>query len=50
MATQQRGRKLSFLIGGALYLIGACLQCSAYKLSQLYIGRLILGGGVGFVN
>ena len=36
------------VISGALYTIGCILLAAAYHISMLYIGRVLLGFGVGF--
>ncbi|KAJ4973299.1 hypothetical protein NE237_006473 [Protea cynaroides] len=44
------GRKISMMIGGAVFLAGSILNGAATNLAMLIIGRLLLGVGVGFGN
>lgn len=46
--TQRKGRKVSMIISGAMYMIGTILLVAAEHISMLYIGRVLLGIGVGF--
>lgn len=48
--TKFYGRKLSILIGGLSFLVGAILNGAAENLTMLILGRLMLGVGVGFGN
>ncbi|KAF6138359.1 hypothetical protein GIB67_040325 [Kingdonia uniflora] len=48
--TRKFGRKISMLIGGAVFLVGAALNAVAQNVAMLIIGRLLLGVGVGFAN
>ncbi|OAY74667.1 sugar carrier protein C-like [Ananas comosus] len=48
--TRKSGRRISMLIGGANFLIGAALNGAAVNLAMLIIGRILLGFGVGFAN
>lgn len=41
------GRKISMLVSGCLFLLGAGLQAGAHSLTQLIVGRCVLGLGVG---
>ena len=41
------GRKRMILMGSAIMVIGAILQCSAFQLGQLVAGRIITGIGNG---
>ncbi|KAK9082189.1 hypothetical protein Syun_031638 [Stephania yunnanensis] len=43
------GRKLSIIIGAVIFLLGAAFNAAAIHVAMLYIGRLLLGLGVGFV-
>ena len=46
--TTKRGRKLSMIIAGACYMTGCVILTAAEHLSMLYVGRVMLGCGVGF--
>jgi sugar porter (SP) family MFS transporter len=46
--TTKMGRKVSMVISGACYMVGTILLVAAEHISMLYIGRVILGIGVGF--
>lgn len=46
--TSKKGRKKSMIIAGASYMIGCILLAAAEHIAMLYIGRVILGIGVGF--
>ncbi|PSC76169.1 H(+) hexose cotransporter 2 [Micractinium conductrix] len=46
-AARMFGRKVSMLSSGSLFLVGAGLQAGAHSLTQLVIGRCVLGFGVG---
>eukprot|EP00208_Stichococcus_sp_RCC1054_P006464 CAMPEP_0206148778 /NCGR_PEP_ID=MMETSP1473-20131121/37430_1 /ASSEMBLY_ACC=CAM_ASM_001109 /TAXON_ID=1461547 /ORGANISM="Stichococcus sp, Strain RCC1054" /LENGTH=462 /DNA_ID=CAMNT_0053546201 /DNA_START=189 /DNA_END=1578 /DNA_ORIENTATION=+ len=46
--TTHRGRKTSMVISGAFYIVGCILLAAAEHISMLYIGRVMLGIGVGF--
>eukprot|EP00253_Pinus_taeda_P026983 PITA_26983 len=48
--TRLFGRKLSMLIGGAIFLCGAAINGAAMNIAMLIIGRILLGIGVGFAN
>ncbi|PIA54473.1 hypothetical protein AQUCO_00900785v1 [Aquilegia coerulea] len=48
--TRALGRKVSMLIGGLVFLVGAILNGAAMNVEMLIIGRLLLGVGVGFAN
>ena len=41
------GRKKTILLGSSIMIIGAILQCSAFSLPQLIVGRIITGLGNG---
>lgn len=49
-STRLLGRKMSMLIGGATFLVGAALNGAAQDVAMLIIGRILLGIGVGFAN
>lgn len=44
------GRRKSIFLAGIMVGIGQVLQCTAFSLPQLIVGRLILGVGVGQLN
>jgi sugar porter (SP) family MFS transporter len=46
--TTKKGRKTSMVIAGALYIVGCILLVAAEHIVMLYLGRVILGFGVGF--
>jgi sugar porter (SP) family MFS transporter len=46
--TSNRGRKTSMVISGACYMAGSIILTAAMHVSMLYIGRVLLGIGVGF--
>ncbi|KAL4431265.1 hypothetical protein ABPG75_006521 [Micractinium tetrahymenae] len=46
-AARSFGRKASMLGSGCFFLLGAGLQAGAHSLTQLIIGRCVLGFGVG---
>jgi MFS family permease len=46
-AARMFGRKVTMLVSGCFFLLGAGLQAGAHNLAQLVIGRSILGFGVG---
>ncbi|PIA34384.1 hypothetical protein AQUCO_03800179v1 [Aquilegia coerulea] len=48
--TRKFGRKLSMLLGGLTFLIGAIINGAAKNVAMLIVGRLLLGVGVGFAN
>ncbi|RDX64831.1 Sugar carrier protein C, partial [Mucuna pruriens] len=48
--TRKFGRKLSMLFGGVLFLIGALINGFAEHVWMLYVGRILLGLGIGFAN
>lgn len=48
--TRSLGRKLSMMIGGILFLIGAVINGFAYNVAMLIVGRIFLGLGIGFAN
>ncbi|KAF6169638.1 hypothetical protein GIB67_004030 [Kingdonia uniflora] len=48
--TRKLGRKISMILGGILFLIGAGLNGIALNVAMLYIGRVFLGVGVGFAS
>ncbi|KAG6548939.1 hypothetical protein Mapa_009707 [Marchantia paleacea] len=46
-ATRKYGRRLTLIVGGLSFFIGAVLNGAATNLAMLVIGRLFLGMGVG---
>lgn len=48
--TKRFGRLLSMFIAAISFLIGAGLNAGAQDLAMLYIGRIMLGIGIGFAN
>ena len=38
------------VIAGFWFTVGAIINCAAQDLAMLYIGRILLGFGVGFAN
>ncbi|XP_058090161.1 sugar transport protein MST3-like [Magnolia sinica] len=48
--TRKLGRKISMLVGGAVFLAGAVINGAAKDVAMLIIGRILLGIGVGFAN
>ncbi|OMP09644.1 Sugar/inositol transporter [Corchorus olitorius] len=48
--TRLFGRRLTMMFGGLLFAIGALLNGFAQDLAMLYIGRILLGCGVGAAN
>ncbi|PIA26663.1 hypothetical protein AQUCO_09100076v1 [Aquilegia coerulea] len=48
--TRALGRKVSMMVGGTIFLIGAILNGAAVNVEMLIIGRLLLGVGVGYAN
>lgn len=48
--TRRYGRRISIIIGGLSFLIGAALNASAINIGMLLLGRIMLGVGIGFGN
>lgn len=46
--TTHKGRKKSMVISGAFYIAGCILLVAAEHIAMLYVGRILLGFGVGF--
>lgn len=44
------GRKKAIYFGALLTFIGQALECSAFHISQLCIGRTVIGMGIGALN
>lgn len=42
-AGERLGRKKSILLGTTIMVIGTILQVSSYSLTQMFVGRIILG-------
>ncbi|PSC74048.1 H(+) hexose cotransporter 2 isoform B [Micractinium conductrix] len=50
VVTRKKGRKVTMLCAGILFLIGASLNASAQNLGMLITGRIFLGLGMGAAN
>ncbi|KAI3707040.1 hypothetical protein L6452_25211 [Arctium lappa] len=48
--TRAAGRKMSMLIGGCTFCVGALVNALAQNVLMLIIGRILLGIGIGFAN
>lgn len=48
--TRNKGRKATIIVGALSFLIGAILNAAAMNIPMLIIGRVFLGGGIGFGN
>ncbi|CAM0904961.1 unnamed protein product [Alopecurus aequalis] len=48
--TRQLGRRITMVIAGAFFIIGVIFNGAAQNLGMLIIGRILLGGSVGFAN
>ncbi|KAI9128806.1 hypothetical protein K1719_000289 [Acacia pycnantha] len=48
--TRKRGRKASIIVGSLSFLAGAILNAAAENIAMLIVGRVLLGGGIGFGN
>lgn len=46
--TSRKGRKVSMVVSGAFYILGCILLAAAEHISMLFVGRVLLGIGVGF--
>lgn len=44
------GRRKSIMIGCVWLAIGCVLQASSFEISQMIVGRIVSGIGMGFVN
>ncbi|KAF1996610.1 sugar carrier protein A [Amniculicola lignicola CBS 123094] len=44
------GRRWTVLIGAAVNLLGACLQCGAQNLAMILVGRILAGWAVGILS
>ncbi|MCJ1304603.1 hypothetical protein MMC08_007416 [Hypocenomyce scalaris] len=47
---ERLGRKKTIMFGALVLAIGTIIQCSAYGLAQLMVGRLITGTGNGIIT
>ncbi|CAI7567889.1 unnamed protein product [Penicillium manginii] len=43
------GRRKTIFLGGVLTFIGEVISCTSFQLSQLFVGRIITGFGVGIL-
>ncbi|KAL2244847.1 UNVERIFIED_CONTAM: Sugar carrier protein C [Sesamum indicum] len=50
IVSRKLGRKLSMLLGGVLFCVGALLSGFAEAVWMLIVGRIFLGFGIGFAN
>ncbi|EOX99090.1 Major facilitator superfamily protein [Theobroma cacao] len=48
--TRKFGRRLSMLLGGFIFFLGAIINGAARNIEMLIVGRVLLGAGVGFAN
>lgn len=48
--TKKKGRKASIIVGSISFLAGAIINAAAENIAMLIIGRVLLGGGIGFAN
>lgn len=48
--TKRFGRRISMMMAGVIFLVGAALTGGAVHLAMLIAGRILLGFGVGFAN
>ncbi|XAR63990.1 hypothetical protein NMG60_11024168, partial [Bertholletia excelsa] len=48
--TKAFGRKVSMVVGGLIFLLGAVLNGAAKNVEMLIVGRLFLGVGIGYAN
>ncbi|KAK7343583.1 hypothetical protein VNO77_12423 [Canavalia gladiata] len=48
--TRKVGRRVTMLIAGFIFIGGVAFNASAQNLLMLFIGRILLGSGVGFAN
>ncbi|KAK7272717.1 hypothetical protein RJT34_29513 [Clitoria ternatea] len=48
--TRKKGRKASIIVGALSFLTGAALNAGAKNIAMLILGRVLLGGGIGFGN
>lgn len=50
IVTRKFGRRRSMLFGGGLFCAGAIINGAAQNVAMLYVGRALLGFGIGFAN
>ncbi|KAF1862054.1 hypothetical protein Lal_00026571 [Lupinus albus] len=48
--TRKKGRRASIIVGALSFLTGAAINAGAKNIPMLIIGRIFLGGGIGFGN
>ncbi|KAK7331023.1 hypothetical protein VNO77_25232 [Canavalia gladiata] len=48
--TRKKGRKASIIVGALSFITGAALNAAAKNIVMLILGRILLGGGIGFGN
>ncbi|XP_065851175.1 sugar transport protein 14-like [Euphorbia lathyris] len=48
--TRTMGRKITILVGAGSFFIGALFNAFAQNIAMLIVGRVFLGGGIGFGN
>ncbi|KAG8373719.1 hypothetical protein BUALT_Bualt11G0054000 [Buddleja alternifolia] len=48
--TKKFGRRISMMMAGSIFLVGAALTGGAVHIAMLIVGRILLGIGVGFAN
>ncbi|XP_027366363.1 sugar transport protein 13-like [Abrus precatorius] len=48
--TRKLGRRVTMLIAGFIFMSGVAFNAAAHNLLMLFIGRILLGSGVGFAN
>ncbi|KAF2262125.1 general substrate transporter [Lojkania enalia] len=44
------GRRMTVVIGAAINLLGACLQCGAQNLAMILVGRILAGWAIGVMS
>ncbi|KAH8800606.1 general substrate transporter [Xylogone sp. PMI_703] len=44
------GRRVGLFLGGFTALIGSIMQCASTAVAAVYVGRIFLGGGVGYAS
>lgn len=48
--TRTYGRRISIICGSISFFLGGVLNAAAENVAMLIIGRILLGGGIGFGN
>lgn len=48
--TRKYGRRMSIICGSISFFLGGVLNAAAENVAMLIIGRILLGGGIGFGN